>query len=181
MATAQAKRARTYRTYGSVAYDPAFVPQREREQIGRTEPLVRPRERVAAREHVRVRPAGYVAPTAVLGFAVVAVLAVLLLVNYAQITQTSNEIVRLRREAETLSKEHAALTAEYELAFDLKSVEERVTAAGTMAPPQPGQIINMSVAEPDAARYYAPAGENVFGELWGGVRETGKNLLAFFR
>lgn len=177
MATAQAKGASAYRTYGNVAYDPAYAPQRQ----GRTEPLVRPRERVSARERVRVRPAGYVAPTAVIGFALVAVMAVLLLVNYAQLTQTSNEIVRLRREAATLSEEHAKLTAEYELAFDLKSVEEQVTAAGTMVQPQPGQIVTLNIMEPDSAQFYGNQDQGFAGELWSGVKETVGNLVAFFR
>lgn len=177
MATAQVKRAEAYRTYGNVAYDPAYAPRRQ----GRAEPLVRPRERVSARERVRVRPAGYVAPTAVLGFALVAVMAVLLLVNYAQITQTSNEIVRLRREAETLSEEHAKLTAEYELAFDLKSVEEQVTASGAMVQPQAGQIITLNILEPDSAQLYDRGDKDLAGELWSGVRETVDNLVSFFR
>ena len=176
MATAQVKRTSAYGMYGNVAYDPAYAPQRE----GRTEPLVRPRERVVARPRVRVRPAGYVAPVAVIGFALVAVMAVLLLVGHAQITQTSNEIVRLRREADTLSQEHAKLTAEYELAFDLKSVEEQVTASGTMVQPQAGQIITMNIMEPDSVQFYGDQGTNVFQELWSGIQETVGNLVAFF-
>lgn len=176
MATAQVKRT-NYRTYGNVAYDPAYAPQRQ----GRTEPLVRPRERVSARERVRVRPAGYVAPVAVIGFALVAVMAVLLLTNYAQLTQTSNEIVRLRREAATLSEEHAKLTAEYELAFDLKSVEEQVTASGAMVQPQAGQIITLNISEPDSAQFYGGQDKSLAGELWGGVKETVGNLVSFFR
>lgn len=176
MATAQVKRT-NYRTYGNVAYDPAYAPQRQ----GRTEPLVRPRERVSSRERVRVRPAGYVAPVAVMGFALVAVMAVLLLVNYAQLAQTSNEIVRLRREAATLSEEHAKLTAEYELAFDLKSVEEQVTSTGAMVQPQAGQIITLNISEPDSAQFYGGQDRSLAGELWGGVKETVGNLVSFFR
>ena len=176
MAMAQVKRTSAYGMYGNVAVDPAYAPQRE----GRTEPLVRPRERVVGRQRVRVRPAGYVAPVAVIGFALVAVMAVLLLVGHAQITQTSNEIVRLRREASALSEEHAKLTAEYELAFDLKSVEEQVTASGAMVQPQAGQIITLNIVEPDSAKIYTNQGPGVAGELWEGIRETVGNLVAFF-
>ena len=176
MATAQVKRVRGYGTYGNVAYDPAYAPQRKE----RTEPLVRPRERVVGRERVRVRPAGYVAPVAVIGFALVAVMAVLLLANYAQITKTSNEIVRLRRESATLSEEHARLTAEYELAFDLKSVEEQVTASGAMVQPQAGQIITLNIMEPDSAKFYAQQKKSPLEELWGGAKETVGNLVSFF-
>lgn len=175
MAT-QAKRRMSYATYGNVAVDPAYAPQRRE----RTEPLVRPRERVAAREHARVRPAGYVAPTAVLGFALVAVMAVALIFSYAQITQASNEIVRLRREAETLSQENAKLTAEYELAFDLKSVEEEILASGSMVQPQPGQIVTLNIVEPDSAKFYTDRDEGASQKLWGGVSDTAKNIVEFF-
>lgn len=177
--TTAVKRRRAYTTYGNVAYDPAYDPQVERE--GRAEPLVRTRERVAAREHVRVRQAGYVAPVAVLGFVMVAVMAVLLLTQYVQIAQTSNEIVRLRREADTLAAENAKLVTEYELAFDLKSVEEQVAASGTMVQPQAGQIITLNVVEPDSARIYTNEAENIPAELWNSLTEAVGNIVAFFR
>lgn len=175
MAT-QVRRRASYATYGNVAVDPAYAPQRQE----RTEPLVRPRERVAARERARVRPAGYVAPTAVLGFALVAVMAVALIFSYAQLTQTSNEIVRLRREAETLSQENAKLTAEYELAFDLKSVEEQIQATGSMVQPQPGQIVTLNIVEPDSAKFYADQDEGASQKLWGALADTAKNIVEFF-
>ena len=171
MATARVKRTSAYGTYGNVAYDPAYAPRRE----GRTEPLVRPRERV------RVRPAGYVAHTAVIGFILVAVLAVMLLAGYAQIAQASNEIVRLRREASALSEENTRLTVEYGLAFDLKSVEEQVTASGAMVKPQAGQIVTLNIVEPDSAQFYGSQSKDLAGELWSGVKETVDNLVAFFR
>ena len=87
MATEAIKR-HSYRSYGSVAYDPAYAPEREGE--GRVEPLIRPRERVVGRERVRVRAAGYVAPTAVLGFLAVAALAVMILMSYVQLTDSAN-------------------------------------------------------------------------------------------
>lgn len=176
MAT-QVKRQTVYTTYGNVAVDPAYAPQRQ----GRTDPLIRPRERVAARERVRVRPAGYVAPTAVLGFAMVAVMAVALIFSYAQLTQESNEIVRLRREAETLSQENAKLTAEYELAFDLKSVEEQILASGSMVQPQPGQIVTLNIVEPDSARFYGAEDDGVSQKLWNGIADTTHNVVEFFR
>lgn len=176
MAT-QVKRQTAYTTYGNVAVDPAYAPQRRE----RTDPLVRPRERVAARERVRVRPAGYVAPTAVLGFAMVAVMAVALIFSYAQLTQESNEIVRLRREAETLSQEGAKLTAEYELAFDLKSVEEQILASGSMVQPQPGQIVTLNIVEPDSVRFYGAEDDGVSQQLWNGIADTTHNVVEFFR
>ncbi len=176
---ASARRAQAeLRTYGSVAYDPAYFPDaggREEEQ-----PRIRTRERVAARERARVRPAGYVAPTAVIGFALVAVMAVLLLAGYAQVTQVSDQIVHLRQEEDALREENAKLSTEYELCFDLKSVEERVAASGMMVQPQPGQIIVLNVAEPDSAKIYQDQ-DGDGADLWSEVGDTVDNLVEFFQ
>lgn len=178
MATAATKR-HGYQTYGNVAYDPAYAP--EREGGTRTEPLIRPRERVVGRERVRVRAAGYVAPAAVIGFLAVAVVAVLILMSYVQLTDTSNQIVRLRREAETLATEHAELMTQYELAYDLKSVEEQVTSSGKMVQPSAGQIVSLNLSEPDSATVYAEETENILGELWESLTGAVRNIGAFFR
>lgn len=178
MATAAIKR-RGYHSYGSVAYDPAYAPERENE--GRVEPLIRPRERIVGRERVRVRAPGYVAPTAVLGFLAVAALAVMILMSYVQLTDSANQIVRLRREAETLADQHADLMTQYELAFDLKTVEEQVTASGKMVQPGSGQIVSLDLSEPDSATLYEASEGNAFGELWGKLTEAVENIGAFFR
>lgn len=178
MATAATKR-HSYRTYGNVAYDPAYAPEREAE--GRAEPLIRPRERVVGRERVRVRQAGYVAPTAVIGFLAVAALAVMILMSYVQLTDSANQIVRLRREADALATEHTDLMTKYELAFDLKTVEEQVTASGKMVQPGAGQIISLNLSEPDSAKVYAEPKGNLLGDLWGSLTTAIDNIGAFFR
>lgn len=178
MATEATKR-HNFRVYGNVAYDPAYAPERESE--GRAEPLIRPRERVVGRERVRVRQAGYVAPTAVVGFLAVAVLAVLILMSYVQLTDTSNQIVRLRHEADALATEHTDLMTQYELAFDLKSVEEQVTASGQMVQPGAGQIVSLDLSEPDSAKLYEAQQENILGELWESLSGAVQNVGAFFR
>lgn len=181
MATTRERRSVSYAqaTYGNVAYDPAYAPERESRE--RVEPRIRTRERAAAREHVRVRPAGYVAPTAVIGFALIAVMAVFLLAGYAQATQLSDEIVQLRRESNALSEEHATLMAQYELCFDLKSVEEQVAASGSMVQPQNEQIVTLNIVEPDSAQIYSDPGGGAISELWGSIGKTLDNLVAFFR
>ncbi len=176
---ASVRRADPYlRTYGSVAYDPAYAPgTRERVE---DQPRIRTRERHAAREHARVRAAGYVAPTAVIGFVLVAVMTVFLLSAYAQKAQVSDQIVHLRREGETLSEENAKLRTSYELCFDLKTVEEQVAASGLMVQPQPGQIVTLNLSEPDSAKFYAtPADPD--GGIWNEVGQTVDNLVEFFR
>lgn len=176
---ASVRRADPYlQTYGSVAYDPAYAPNTQ-ERV-ETQPRIRTRERHVARERARVRAAGYVAPTAVIGFVLVAVMAVFLLSGYAQLAQVSDRIVHLRKEGETLSEENAKLRTAYELCFDLKTVEEQVAASGLMVQPQPGQIVTLNLSEPDSAKFYATPDEPG-GGLWSEVEQTVDNLVEFFR
>ena len=178
MAAVSAKRADPYmRTYGSVAYDPAYQPDFERG--GEAAPRIRTRERAAVKAHARVRPAGYVAPTAVIGFVLVAVMTILLLAGYAQATQVSDQIIHLRQEGDALREENAKLRTSYELAFDLKSVEEWAATSGMMVQPQAGQIVTLNVAEPDSAKFYQDQDDSP--SLWSEMGETVDNLVAFFK
>lgn len=176
MATA-VKRKNVYSSYGNAALEPEFAPEYDGRQ--RTEPLVRPRERVAGRAKVKVRQAGYVSPTAVVGFALVAVMAVLLLVSLVQITVASDRVVKLRNESATLADEHAKLLTQYELAYDLKTVEEQVMASGRMMKPVAGQEITLDLSEPDSAEIYES--ENALARLWSSLAEAAGNIAAFFR
>lgn len=71
----------SYRTYGSVAYAPAYdgtaVRAPRREEVLRPKPRVRPRERVLTRTQVQVREAGQASVFAVIGFLAVGVFAAL--------------------------------------------------------------------------------------------------------
>lgn len=167
-----------YGEYGGAVLNPGY-----QERVGaRSEPLVRPRERVAGRERVRVRAAGYVAPTAVIGFLLVGVMAILLLVSQVQLTVTSREVVKLKKQSTALNEENAKLLAEYELAFDLKSVEEQVTATGAMVQPQPGQIITLDMSEGDSAAVYTPvSGAEKARSLWDSFTGAVGNVVEFFK
>lgn len=175
---AEVKRRTSYASYGNVAYDPAYAPERETETEAR--PLIRQRERVRSRARVMVRPAGYVSPTAVIGFLAVAVVAVMILMSYVRLTAAGNEVVQLRKESSALSEEHSKLLSEYELAFDLKTVEEVATTQVGMTKPQPGQEITMDISEPDSAKVYQKE-EGVFSKLWNSVADAANNIVAFFR
>ena len=77
MATRRHSQLSSYRTYGSVAYAPAYdgtaVRAPRREEVLRPKPRVRPRERVLTRTQVQVREAGQASVFAVIGFLAVGV------------------------------------------------------------------------------------------------------------
>ena len=46
------------------------------------------------------------------------------------------------------------LRAQYELAYDLESIEQNLTDSGAMVKPQNGQIIYVDLSEPDSVTYF---------------------------
>ncbi len=134
-------------TYGSAAYDLDYG-RGGVEAVPR--PLVRPRERAAARPKVRVREAGKVSLFAVTGFLAVGVFALLVILSGIQLTTLSDNVAALNKELTALQGEECKLRTQYELAFDLASIQSAVTANGSMVKPQSGQILYLDLSEPDS-------------------------------
>ena len=156
---AEAKRRTTrYEVYGNVAYDPAWeggaVAAPRREEILHPRPNVRPKERTLARPRVQVREAGKVSPFAVLGFACIGVMAVLLLMTCVKLTIVNDETVQLRSQLSQMQEEEAALLAEYELAYDLRAIEEQLLSTGVMVKPGNSQMVALDLSEPDNVIVY---------------------------
>lgn len=157
MATAVKRRSSRSSRYDRIpydAYDGSAARQLQREEVLRPRPMVRPRERAVVRPRVRVREAGRVSPFAVAGFLAIGVFAVLLLFSYVQLTVISEQVVDLKDEMTTLQTEEAKLRAQYELAYDLGTIEESVTASGSMVKPQNGQIVYVDLSEPDTVTFF---------------------------
>ena len=160
MASATARKKSRYAqprgTYGNLAYaQPAARPlERGGSEVLRPQPKVRPKERALTRPKVRVREAGQISLFAVAGFVAVGVFAVLLMLSTVQLTMVSDEVVFLREELSDLQSEEAKLMAQYELAFDPSTIEEKVTADGSMVKPQAGQIYTLDLSEADNVVHY---------------------------
>ena len=135
-------------------YDGSAVRVPREEEVLRPRPQVRPRRRELARPKVEVRQAGRVSLFAVTGFAAVAVMAVLILMSFVQLTTLSNEVVSLNSQMTRLQGEEATLRARYELAYDLGAIEKAVTSDGSMSRPQAGQMIYVDLTEPDHVVLY---------------------------
>ena len=182
MATRQ--RTSTYRTYGSVAYAPAYegntVRAPQREEVQRPRPKVRPRERVVSRPQIQVRQAGQVSVFAVVGFLAVGVFAALLLLSYVQLTVTSDELVGLRSQLTQLESENATLSAQYEQVFDAEHIQQAV--GDTMVRPDQDQVVYIDLSEPDTVTVYesgtaGSALESVLSELFQAV----SGVIEYFR
>ena len=168
-------------TYGNLAYaQPAARPlERGGAEVLRPQPKARPRERALTRPKVRVREAGQISVFAVVGFLAVGVFAVLLMLSTVQLTMVSDEVISLRSQLSDLQSEEAKLMAQYELAFDPSTIEEKVTADGSMVKPAAGQIYTLDLSESDSVVYYDQ--ESTGGSLLDTVRDMIDGALSYFR
>lgn len=147
-------------TYGSAAYDLSYDGNTVRRsgyggsEVLRPQPKVRQREKSITRPVVRVREAGHVSLFAIVGFLAVGVFAALLLMSYVQLTATTDNMLSLNSELSTLQAEEKKLLAKYELAYDLSSIEAKVTADGSMVKPEAGQIYAIDLSEPDSVVHF---------------------------
>lgn len=184
MATRRRNQTTSYRTYGSVAYAPAYdgsaVRAPGREQVLQPKPRVRPKEKVLTRTQVQVREAGQVAPFAVVGFLLVGLFAALVLMSYTQYTVVADQVVSLRNELSTLQTENATLAAKYERVFDMEEIQTVV--GGTMVRPSAGQIEYIDLSAPDSVELYGghSAVSGVKGIL-AGLGEMFSSVVEYFR
>ena len=177
MATRRRSQLSSYRTYGSVAYAPAYdgtaVRAPRREEVLRPKPRVRPRERVLTRTQVQVREAGQASVFAVIGFLAVGVFAALLLLSYTQYAVLTDQVV-------TLQTENATLSAEYEKVFDMERIQAAV--GDTMIRPTGDQVEYIDLSEPDSVVVYGQedAKTGIPG-LLAGLEEIISSLIEYFR
>ena len=177
---AQTLRRASYDPYRNLnyQYDGSAVRVAQEEEDLQPQPRVRPRERELARPKVAVRPAGKVSLFAVTGFGAVAVLAVLILMSYIQLTTISNQVVSLNSEMTQLRGEEATLRARYELAYDLGAIEKAVTSDGSMSRPQAGQMVYVDLTEPDSVVLYHP--DETTDGFWGSLEQIVGSVLSYF-
>lgn len=100
------------------------------------------------------RSAQWTMPGAVLAILGVALVVVITLASYAQLVMVNDEVVELRSELSQLRDEETQLTAQYELAYDLKEIEQQLINSGQMMKAQSWQIYTLELAEPDAVEYH---------------------------
>lgn len=157
--------------YGDLAYDLGWeelehnlrhageLPrQQEAAEVRAEQPKVRRAEKVQVRQKQKL------SLFAVLGFGAVAVMAVMLLFHYIQLTQLSTEVVSLKRELAVLETEHVTLTTQYERMYDLETVKAAAEAAG-MSKPSSSQIFYIDLSDGDSAVVYQTEEPDILSRL----------------
>ena len=174
----------SYRTYGSVAYAPAYdgsaIRAPGRESTHQPRPKARPRTREQALTCTLVREAGEVSPFAVIGFAAVGVFAALLIFSYAQFVMANDAVVTLRNDLKTLQAENVTLSARYEQVFDMERIQAAV--GDTMVRPTEEQIVYLDLSEPDSVVLYGEeeTASGIQGALQG-FKNIVHELTEYFR
>lgn len=171
---------RAYRVSGSAAYQPEFDGSavRVRQPRPETRPQVQPRRAIAPRPRVQVRPAGTVSLLAVVGLAVVAVCAALLVAVNIQLMVVSDETVDLRAQLKTLQAEEATLLARREQTYDLSAIQQELIASGEMVKPQPSQVTYLSASQADSVVKYQKPGQSFRDALYEKLRDLSGGLFS---
>ena len=117
------------------------------------QPQIRTIRRAKAESRVQVREKERVSLVTLAGFAVVLGLAMMVLMNYIQLTVLSADTVALKNELAQLQTENVSLTTQYERLFDLTSVKEAAAAAG-MTKPSNRQSCYVDLSGGDSAVVY---------------------------
>ncbi len=138
---------------GSLAYDLDYA-VRERELRHAGESARRPEKaKVHAAPKVQVRERQYVSMLTVLSVAAIMGLAMLVLLNYVQLTRLSSDTVELQNQLQELETENVHLTAQYQQMFDMASVKEAAESAG-MHKPSSTQMDRLDLSGGDSAVAY---------------------------
>lgn len=150
---------------GSLAYDLDYAArERDLRRAGRA-PKAREKARVYEAPRVLLRARQYVSPLAVLSVSAIMGLALLLLMNYVQLTRLSAETVKLQSQLAELETENTDLTARYQQMFDMASVKEAAEAAG-MTQPSESQIYYVDLPGEDQAVAYGGESTGVLERIF---------------
>ena len=149
---------------GSLAYDLDYAArERDLRRAGRA-PKAREKARVYEAPRVLLRARQYVSPLAVLSVSAIMGLALLLLMNYVQLTRLSAETVKLQSQLAELETENTDLTARYQQMFDMASVKEAAEAAG-MSKPSSTQMSRLDLSAGDSAVAYQQKKPGLFSRI----------------
>ena len=146
--------------------------RRER-TVPKTETKVRSLPRVRVRERERV------SLLSVAGCFAVAVMAVMVLFSYVQLTALSSDVVDLRSQLSTLESDHVQLTAKYQQMYDLSTVKEVAVQAG-MSKPGSSQIYYVDLSDGDSAVVYQQAEPGVLSRLLTSLHHGFYTVVEYF-
>lgn len=157
---------------GQLDFDQQYRRRRETE----AEQLARRRAKAKA----SVRPAQKVNGMALLGFAAVGAMMVVLLLCYVKINAISRSIVQMKEEIKALQVEQVSLLTQYEQKFDLASVKAAAESAG-MSQPSESQIYYIDLPGEDQAVSYGGESGGVLDRFLASMGQDVYAVMEYFR
>lgn len=168
---------------GSLAYDLDWaVRERELRHAGeapRRRETVQEQPKIRSVSKVRVRERQSVSPIAVLGFAAVIGLALMMLMSYIQLMELSADTVALKQQLAVLETENVTLTTQYEQMYDLATVKEAAEAAG-MTKPSASQVYYIDLSDGDSAVVYQKEAPSVLTRLLNSLHHAVYAVVEYF-
>lgn len=168
-------RRKYYSTVYASDYDGNAARKLERQELQRPRPVRSPRHAVRRRPKVRTREAGRIAVFSVVGMLALGLFAVVVLFNYAQLMVANDSAVQLRSQLQSLQEQEAKLLAQYELTYDLQSIENQALASGQMVKPSSSQIYTLELDAEDSVEYYQDVGQKTGTEPADATEQTEEN------
>ena len=108
---------------------------------------------------------------------------ILLMLSTVQLTRVSDEMISLKSQLSNLQSEEKKLMAQYELAYDLSTIEQKVTSDGSMVKPQSSQIYTLDLSEEDSVVHYSRenGGAETVDSLISSLKSLLDGALSYFR
>ena len=171
--------ANEFRTNGSAAYD--------RYSNNTARPLERPdrlpefpEQRPVKRPVRKVKTKLAVAPFAILGGAIAAVMLLMVVFSYVRLYETQSTVTRLEKTQAALLEQNMRLKQQYETGIDLAAVEARAAELG-LRKPSASQIVYVEVPKADVAEVYAaPEERNFFERIYDALSGTFSDAVEYF-
>lgn len=165
---------RNYNSNGSAAIDvrAAAVP--------RPRPARLPEEKPLPRAAQAARPRLTIAPLAVVGLAVVAVLLLMVVYSYVRYYEATDLAGELTKELAAAQATTEKLRSTYESRIDLAQIEARAKALG-MTQPSTRQTVYLTVAGADHAEVLQVDRRGFAEKAWDALTDSFSGVLEYFR
>ena len=164
----------TYQYNGSAAYNIRgnAVPKPQPAKLPEEKPLTH------AKPAPKAKPA--IAPLAVIGLAVVAVLLLMVVYSYVQLYETNNLVGELTDQLSAAQADTAKLRSAYESRIDLAEIEAKARELG-MTQPTARQTVWLNIAGADHAEVLRVDDRSYAEKSWDALTGSFEGVLEYFR
>lgn len=180
MATQQSKgntqRKQSYRTNGAAAYDVAYTQYQHGTAAPERKPSRKPAPKAQPRKQEKAQLT--VAPMAVLGMLLAAVMLLLVVCGYVELYEVTNEVGALEDQVLVLQEQNQRLQSSYDEKIDLTAVETAAAELGMHAP-NSKQTVYLSLSGRDKAEIIQTEETGFFAYVFDAIRSTGQRLVEY--